>query len=68
MHEGVDLKLGLVKCVIGGRDHVSVDDLSDSRVQTHLGRGENSSVKVRTVICTLNKVMPKTLKLCFVLI
>ena len=36
MHEGVDLELGLVERVLGGRDHVAVDDLADAGVQAHL--------------------------------
>lgn len=36
LHQGVDLLLGVLKGVRGGLQHVAVDDLSDSGVQTDL--------------------------------
>lgn len=36
MHEGVNLKLGIVKYVLGGVHHVSVDAFPNSGVQADL--------------------------------
>lgn len=44
MHQGVNLKLCVVKGVLGGSNHVAIDYLSYPRIQTHLSGRQDGYV------------------------